>query len=328
MKAVTWRAFGAARDVLNIEELETPTPSKSEVLVRLAFSGVNPSDAKARSGTRPGVTKPPFDVIVPHSDGAGVIEAVGEGVDAARIGQRVWIWNGQWQRAKGTCAEYICLPEAQVIELPQKVSLETGAVLGIPGLTACHCVFANGEVAGKTILISGGGGSVGFWAVQLAKWGGATVLATCGKRDVARVRAAGADDVFLYDSDSLSDDILRATNGNGVDHAVEVEFGENVELLANVMASNGYVSAYGSAKRMQPELSFGPILFKALTVDVTLIYILPKAQRAAAIKRLHAALIDGAVNLPKPNFFSMEDAGAAHECVEIGGRVGSVLIQI
>ena len=326
MKAVTWRAFGAARDVLRIEELEAPAPGPGEVLVRVAFSGVNPSDVKARGGARPGVTKPPFEVIVPHSDGAGVIEAVGEGVDRARVGEAVWIWNGQWQRPFGTCAEYVCLPEAQAVTMPEGVTLETGAVLGIPGMTACHCVFGGGDIGGKTVLVSGGGGAVGFLAVQLAKWGGARVIATCGARDMDRVRDAGADVVLPYNSATLAADILSATEGGGVDLAVEVEFGVNAALLAEVMVANGRVAIYGSAKDMAPELPFGPMLFKALTLDIVLIYILPDGPRDAAIRRLHAALGDGALRLPEPHVFAPEQAAQAHEMVEAGGRVGAVLV--
>lgn len=326
MKAVTWRAFGAARDVLKLEELATPTPQAGEVLVRVAFSGANPSDVKARAGSRPGVTKPPFEVIVPHSDGAGVIEAVGAGVDAARVGERVWIWNGQWQRPMGTCAQYISLPQSQAVALADAVTLETGAILGIPGLTACHCVFGGADIAGKTVLVSGGGGAVGYLAVQLAKWGGARVLATCSARDMDRVRGAGADAVFAYDSATLAEDILAATDGAGVDRAVEVELGVNLGLLVEVMVPCGEIAVYGSAKEMAPTLPFGPMLFKALTVDITLIYILPDPERQAAIVRLNAALAAGAIALAAPNVFAAAEAGAAHEMVEAGGRSGAVLI--
>ncbi|MBO9406558.1 NADPH:quinone reductase [Shimia sp. R9_1] len=325
MKAVTWRRFGAAQDVLQVEDLPKPTPAEGEVLVRVAFSGANPSDAKARSGTRPGVTKPPFEVIVPHSDGSGVIEAVGAGVDAASVGERVWIWNGQWQRPFGTCAEYVALPADQAVALPDCVSLEVGAVLGIPGLTAAQTVFGDGDVTGQTVLVAGGGGAVGYLAVQLAVWGGATVIATCGARDVDRVRAAGATHVFDYASPTLAEDILAASGG-GVDRAVEVELGPNLSLLAEVMKPLGTIAAYGSAKDMTPEMPFGPMLFKALKLDITLIYILPKAARDAAIARLHEALEAGALTLEAPNVFAPEEAGAAHDLVEAGGRKGAVLV--
>jgi len=325
MKAVTWRGFGPARDVLKVEELATPTAGAGEVLVRVAYSGVNPSDCKARSGSRPGVTKPPFEVIVPHSDGSGVIEAVGEGVDAARVGARVWLWNGQWQRPFGTCAEYIAVPAEQAVALPDSVSLEDGAVMGIPGLTAAQTVFGGGDVAGKTVLVSGGGGSVGFLAVQLAAWGGATVIATCGARDMARVKAAGATHVFDYASATLAEDILAVCDG--VDRAIEVELGSNLPLLTEVMKPLGTIAAYGSAKDMAPEMPFGPMLFKALKLDISLIYILPLAEREAAIARLHGAFADGALKLDAPNVFALEDAAAAQEMVEAGGRTGAVLVK-
>lgn len=326
MKAVIYRAFGAAKDVLSVEEIATPAPGPGEVLVRVAFSGVNPSDVKARAGSRPGVTKPPFPEIAPHSDGAGVIEAVGAGVDPARVGERVWLWNGQWQRALGTCAEFIALPEAQAVRLPEAVSLEVGAVLGIPGLTAAQCVFGGGDVAGKTVLISGGAGTVGHLAVQLASWGGATVIATGSPKDFDKMRKAGAAQVLDYHSENLAADILAANGGTPVDAAVEVEFGTNIAVLAEVMAPNGRVAIYGSAKDMAPTIPFGPILFKALTLDVVLIYILPEAERAAAIARLHGALDEGALEVPVGQVFAPEDAAKAHEAVEAGGRDGAVLI--
>ncbi len=325
MKAVTWRGFGPARDVLKVEDLATPTAGAGEVLVRVAYSGVNPSDCKARSGSRPGVTKPPFEVIVPHSDGSGVIEAVGAGVDAARVGERVWLWNGQWQRPFGTCAEYIAVPAEQAVALPDGVSLADGAVMGIPGLTAAQTVFGGGDVAGQTVLVSGGGGSVGYLAVQLAAWGGATVIATCGARDMDRVKAAGATHVFDYASPTLAADFLAVCDG--VDRAVEVELGPNLPLLTEVMKPLGTIAAYGSAKDMAPEMPFGPMLFKALKLDISLIYILPLAEREAAIARLHGAFADGALKLDAPNVFALEEAAAAHEMVEAGGRTGAVLVK-
>ncbi|KPA20163.1 Phthiocerol synthesis polyketide synthase type I PpsC [Shimia sp. SK013] len=327
MKAVTWRAFGPARDVVSVEDIATPEAGPGEVLVRVAFSGVNPSDCKARSGSRPGVTKPAFEVIVPHSDGAGVIEAVGAGVDANRVGQRVWLWNGQWQRAFGTCAEYIAVPAEMAVALPAGVSLEDGAVLGIPGLTAAQTVFGGGDVSGQTVLVSGGGGSVGYLAVQLAAWAGARVIATCGARDMERVRAAGADVVLDYRSETLVADIMAGSDGAGVDRAVEVEFGPNLPILCEVMKPLGTIAAYGSAKDMAPQMPFGPMLFKALKLDITLIYILPLEARLAAVAKLHEALTAGALRFEPPHIFAIEKAANAHEMVETGGRTGAVLVR-
>lgn len=327
MRAITYDKFGAASDVLTLTEVETPSPGIGEVLVRLNVSGVNPSDAKARAGVRPGVTKPAFDIVIPHSDGAGVIEAVGDGVPDARVGERVWIWNGQWQRAFGTAADYIALPARNAVPLPDAVSFDQGATLGIPGLTACHTVFGGGDIAGKIVVISGGAGAVGHMAVQLAKWGGATVIATSSVDAEAHVLAAGADVVLDYADPDLARKILDASDG-GVDRAVEVEFGQNAALLADVMKPQATIAVYGSGKSMTPELPFGPFLFKALKIDISLIYILAAPEREAAIARLHAALEDGALHPSIDVTLPLEHCAKAHDRVMTPGRRGAVVLHM
>jgi len=327
MRAITYSEFGKARDVLKLAELETQDPQAGEVRVRLALSGVNPSDVKARAGIRPGVTKPAFDRIIPHSDGAGEIEAVGAGVDNARIGQRVWIWNGQWQRAFGTAATHITLPAHQAVPLPDAVSFETAASLGIPGLTACHAIFGGGGVAGETVLVQGGAGTVGYLAVQLAKWGGARVIATASPATHDRVVAAGADVVLNYGDGDLAARILAANDGNPVETIAEVEFGQNITIDAEVIAPNGRIAAYGSAKEMAPTLSFGPLLYKAVTIDIMLIYLLPSGPRETATTKLHNALEDGALSCPVERVFPLTETAAAHEAVEAGARSGAILVE-
>ena len=327
MRAISYDVFGPANEVLQESDLPRPTPGPGEVLVRLAYCGVNPSDAKARAGARPGVTKPAFPRIVPHSDGAGVIEAVGNGVDGARIGARVWIWNGQWQRAFGTAAEYIALPEAQAVDLPDGVSLEVGATLGIPGLTAAQTVFGGGDIAGQTLLVAGGAGAVGHNAVQLAKAGGATVLATCSTKAMDRVRDAGADHVFDYGDPDLAAQIKGVTP-DGVHRAVEVEFGANADLLAEVMTPLGTIATYGSGKEMAPTLPFGPYLFKALKIDITLIYILPWPERQAIIAKLHEALERGALTPAIGAQYPLEACAEAQDAVMTPGRAGAVLLDL
>lgn len=326
MHSVFYDRFGPAADVLNLASFDTPAPAADEVTVRLAFSGVNPSDIKARAGSRPGVVKPAFPQIIPHSDGAGVVEAVGAGVDPARIGTRVWIWNGQWQRAFGTASTHITLPAAQAVTLPDSVSLETGAVLGIPGLTAAEAVFGGGDVTGRTLLVSGAGGTVGYLALQLAVWGGARVIATCSPRDTARVKAAGARTVLDYRAETLAADILAANDGAPVDRILEVEFGANINMNAEVIAPNGTIAAYGSQIEMAPVLPFGPLLFKAATLDIILIYLLPMAQRLERINRLHDALKAGALVCPVETVYPMADCAAAHDAVLKGTRAGAILI--
>ncbi|APX12468.1 NADPH:quinone reductase [Tateyamaria omphalii] len=328
MKCIQYSRFGPAADVLTLAELPTPDPAAGEVLVELSYSGVNPSDVKARGGTRPGATKPPFDQIVPHSDGAGRIVAIGDGVPADRIGQRVWIWNGQWQRPFGTAATHICLPSDQAVDLPDGVSEQTGAVLGIPGLTAAQAVFGGGAVAGQTVLVQGGAGTVGLLAVQLAKWGGARVIATAHGAGMERAEAAGADAVLDYTAPDLGEAILNANEGAPVERIVEVELGQNIDTDAQVIAPNGSIAVYGSARNMTPTLPFGPLLFKAVTLDVLLIYLLPKAERDAAIAYLHDALSEGALTCPIAQVFPLARTAAAHEAVERGGRDGAVLVEV
>ncbi|MEY8829115.1 NADPH:quinone reductase [Sedimentitalea sp. XS_ASV28] len=326
MKAVVYDRFGGARDVLRLEEIETPRPEAGEVTVDLLFSGVNPSDVKARAGSRPGVTRPPFPLVIPHSDGAGVISAVGEGVDAARIGERVWIWNGQWRRAFGTAASRITPPQSQAVTLPDSVDFETGAVLGIPGLTAAFTVFSGGDVAGKTLLIQGGAGTVGLLAVQLAKWGGAHVIATARGRGAERAREAGADAMVDYAAPDLGGRILAANSGRPIDRIVEVEFGRNIAADTEVIAENGTICAYGSALEMQPALPFYPLLFKAVTIEIALIYLLGEDQRKSTIDRLNHALAEGALRCPVERVYPLAECAAAHEAVEAGNRAGAILL--
>ncbi|MEP5151981.1 NADPH:quinone reductase [Planktotalea sp.] len=328
MRAICYSKFGEAAEVLALHDVDMPEPQAGEVRVALKFSGVNPSDAKSRRGSRPGVTKPPFELVIPHSDGSGVIDAVGAGVDPARVGQRVWIWNGQWQRAFGTAADAITLPAEQAVKLPDEVSFETGATLGIPGLTAAHTVFGGGDVTRQTLLISGGAGAVGHNAVQLAKWGGATVIATASPSAFERVKAAGADHLLDYRAPDLAGQILALTEGKGVDRAVEVEFGANVNLLAEVVRANGVISAYGSQIDLAPTLPFGPLLFKAITIDIALVYILRPNERAAAVQKLHNALTAGALVPAVHDIMPLENAAAAHERVMRAGRNGAVLLKI
>lgn len=326
MRAVTYTDFGPAKEVLHLSEQDIPAPGRGEVLVELAFSGVNPSDVKARAGARPGVSKPPYPMVCPHSDGSGIITAVGDGVDSGRIGTRVWVWNAQWKRAFGTCAEAVTLPSEQAVNLPDCASFEEGASLGIPGLTAAHVVFGGGDVAGRTVLIHGGNGSVGHLAVQLAAWAGARVIATARPGAAERCRAAGADAVLDYRSETLAKDILAANNGAEIERIIDVEFGTNIDVNAEVIASCGTIVTYGSAKNLNPVLPFGALLFKAVTIDIALIYLLDYAKRQEAIARLTDAIDARALSCPVAQIFPLEDTAAAHEAVEAGNRAGAILI--
>ena len=196
MRAVWYEAYGPAKEVLKFGEIETPGPGAGEVRVRLHASGANPSDYKARLGSRGEMRWPR---VIPHSDGAGVIESVGEGVDASRAGERVWIYNGQWERSYGTAAEFIVVPERQAVPLADSVDFAQGACLAIPAMTAHRALFLDGPIAGQTALVTGGAGAVGRYGVQLGKWGGATVIATVSSDEKAEIALdAGADHVVNY----------------------------------------------------------------------------------------------------------------------------------
>lgn len=327
VRAIVYDRFGAAKDVLQLKDLPKPIVKAGQVLVRLRASGVNPSDIRARAGGRPGIAKPPFPEIIPHSDGAGVIESVGEGVPESRIGERVWVWNGQWQRPFGTAAEYIALPAVQAVALPNNISFEEGAILGIPALTATHVVLGAGPVDGKTVLISGGAGTVGRLAVQVAAASGARVLATAhGDAEFAAAQSAGASIVLDYMSPTLAQDVLSATGDTLIDHAVEVEFGNNIEMLAQVISERGRIITYGSAREMRPTLPFYPLLFKAVSIDLILIYLLNDDERNRTIQNLTDLLTRGALDLRISETLPLEECAKAHEIIEAGSRAGSIIL--
>lgn len=331
MKAAYYDRFGPAREVLTIGELATPAPGPGEVLVRVRASGVNPSDVKLRAGKRPGgvAAEMPFPRIVPHSDGAGVIEAVGLGVDAAMIGTRVWLWNAQWGRAFGSGAEYVALPSEQAVPLPEATSFVEGACGGIPMTTACHCVFGDGDVTGKTVLVTGAAGAVGRYAVQMAKLGGATVLATVsGPEKAAEAEAAGADHILNYRSEDVASRVMAITGGAGVDRIVEVEFGGNLPVSNQIIAPNGVIAAYASMAAPEPALPFYQLMFRNVTLRMVVVYQLSIEARTAVIERLTPMLTAGALSHKIAATYPLADTAAAHEAVEAGDKIGAVVVEI
>jgi NADPH2:quinone reductase len=303
-----------------------PQPGPGEVRVRLRASGVNPSDVKSRSGVRGPIT---FPRVIPHSDGAGVIDAVGEGVEAERIGTRVWVWNAAYRRPFGTCGEFVCLPQAQAVPLPEGTSFEAGACLGIPASTACHAVFADGDVTAQTVLVTGGAGAVGHYAIQLARWGGARVIATVsGPEKAAAAEAAGAHAVVNYREGYVAAAILAANEGRPVDRVVEVEFGGNLAVTTAVLGEGGVIAAYGSMGDAEPRLPFYPLMFRHATLRMLLVYLLSQSERAATVSRLTAALEQGALQHAIAATFDLADSAHAHEAVESGRLIGNAVITI
>lgn len=326
MKAAFYDRNGPADDVLQVGEMPKPIPAAGEVLVRVHASGVNPSDVKSRAGLR---AKMAYPRVVPQSDGAGVIEAVGAGIDPARVGERVWIWNGQWQRPLGTAAEYIALPGLQASHLPDNTPFEAGACLGIPAMTAHRCVFADGPVAGQKILVTGGAGAVGHYAIQLARWGGAQVIATAsGPEKAAHAKAAGADRVVNYKTEDVAAAVKDFTQGQGVDRIVEVEFGGNLSTSLACLKTNGIIATYASGAVMEPKLPFYPMMFQGVTIRMVLVYILPEAARRQSIQDINHALAQGALVHAIAETYPLERIAAAHKAVESGKMIGNVVVSI
>jgi len=326
MLAGYYERQGPAAEVIVVGELPTPKPQAGEVLVRVAASGVNPSDVKTRAGNRRPM---PFPLVVPHSDGAGTIVKVGSGVPAARVGERVWLWNAAFERAFGSNAQYVALPSAQAVPLPEATSFAVGACLGIPALTAHRCVFADGPVDGLDLLVTGGAGAVGSYAVQMAKRGGARVIATVSSPEkAAHALAMGADRAIDYRREDVAAAVRDATDGRGVDRIVEVEFGANLAVSLAVLKHNGIVAAYGSAAVPEPVLPFYPMLFAGQSLRMVIVYRLPPAAREAAIADIAGWLEAGALQHPISGRFALADSVAAHEQVESGRRLGATIVEM
>lgn len=326
MKAAYYEKTGPAADTFVVAELDDPAPAPGEVLVEVATSAVNPSDAKTRSGARGPLA---FDRIIPHSDGAGRIAAVGEGVSRERIGERVWLWNSAWKRAHGSNGTLVALAEEQAVFLPDAASYEDGACLGIPALTAHRCLFADGPINGQDILVTGGAGTVGSYAIQMAKLKGARVFTTVSSDEkAAHARKMGADIVLNYRSEDVAAEILEATSGKGVERIVEVEFGGNLPVTQKVLAQNGMIAAYGSMADPEPKLPFYPMMFAGQTLRMVLVYVLPPAARAAGIADITGWLTNNDLQHPVARTFSLEDSADAHVFVEGGTKIGTTVIKV
>ena len=326
MQAAWYETIGSADEVLQVGEIDNPSPGQGDVLVQMKTSGVNPSDVKTRAGARGDLQ---FPKIIPHSDGGGVVTAVGEGVSKDRIGERVWIWNGAFGRAYGTCAELISLPSNQAVSMPDSTSFETAACLGIPAATAFYGIFCDGSVNDQNILITGGAGAVGHLGIQLAKWSGANVITTVSGDDKATAaKTAGADLVINYKTDDVIEAVNDFTKGDGVDRILEVEFGGNLSVSQHVIKNNGVIASYGSVAEANPPVPFYDLMFKGVTLNTYLIYIVPESDRAKINEGITAALSDNALNPIIAESFPLPSIIDAHKAVEAGSVIGNVIITI
>jgi NADPH2:quinone reductase len=325
MRAAYYEQNGPANAVLKLGEVEMPRPGPSEVRVKLVTSGVNPSDVKARSGA---TRKIAYPRVIPHSDGAGEIDMVGDGVSAARVGERVWVWNAQWLRPFGTCAEYVALPSAQAVRLPASTNFEVGACLGIPAMTAYHAIAVAGAAPGVTLLVAGGAGAVGHYAVQFAKAAGATVIATISSPDKAQAaRAAGADHTIDYRRDDVGERVMALTAKQGVDAIVEVDFATNAKLAPAVLRERGTIVIYGTGAP-QSEIPGMFFLRNAIALKFIYVYELNAVERAAALDGITRSLAAGSLITLVGKTLPLAEVVAAHEAVEQGKILGNVVINI
>lgn len=328
MKAAWYTQNGEAQDVMLVGELSTPSPQPGEVLVRLATSGVNPSDVKSRRA-RP-VNDP---LIVPHSDGAGVIEAVGADVPAARVGERVWIWNGQWQRPLGTCAEYIAVPAVQAVALPEGVDFAAGACMGIPGLTAVQAVILAerlaGDLRGQTVLVTGASSAVGHYITQMVTLAGGRVIGTVGSEvKAAHARTAGMQEAIFYKTESVPERVKALTNGRGADVIIDMDFSTTARWAAEgALAPHGQVVCYGS-NALEVPLPFRPWLYQSMGVKFFLVYDLTPADRRVAVQRLSDMLVANQLQHSIGARFTLNQVAQAHRTVEAGQTVGNVVIDL
>ena len=320
MKAALYDRYGPAAEVLRVQEVERPEPGPGEVRVKVAMSALNPTDYKSRAGSTP---RPIDGFQIPHHDGAGVIDAVGEGVDPARIGQRVWLWFAAFGRRWGTAAEWTVVPGRQAVPLPEGASLELGASLGVPAMTAHRCLFADGPVTGKTVLVAGGAGAVGHFAIQLARRSGAQVIATVSGPEKAELaRQAGADHVVNYRDPDAADQIKAVAPR--VDRVVEVALGTNLALdLA--LAGPGTVIVTYAAEATDPVLPVRACMTANVLLRFILLYGVPGTALDDAVAGISAALAEGTLTELPGRRFPLSEIVAAHEAAE-AGPIGKLLV--
>lgn len=323
MRAAWYSEFGGP-EVLQVGDQPTPTPGAGEVLVRIAVSGVNPVDWKRRSAK----AEAPQDVLIPHFDGAGVIAATGEGIDATRKGQEVWVYEAFWQRPHGTAAEYCVVPAGRAVPLPGGADFAAGATFGIPALTAHRAVFADGPVQGQTVLVTGGAGAVGAYAIQFAKLGGARVIATVSSTEKADLaRTFGADVTVDRKAEDVAGRVKELTKGAGVDRIVEVDFGGNYETSLAVIRENGVIAGYSSDSVPEVPLTFRNLMLKNITVRGVLVFNMPEKAKQAAIKDLQGWYADGKLDPHLGPRFPLADIRKAHERQQ-QGTVGNILVDV
>jgi NADPH2:quinone reductase len=325
VKAVWYERTGAAPTVLTLGEMPTPEAGEGEVRIRLEASGVNPADVGRRSGSYRAMEYPR---VIPNSDGAGVVDQIGDGVTRFAVGERVWLFNGQRNgRAFGTAAEYIALADYLVAPLPDDVSFVAGATLGIPCMTAWCCLFCDGPIAGQTVLVPGGAGAVGHYAVQLAKWGGARVIATVSSsiKDM-EARRAGADLVINYRTEDVVARVMAFTEMRGVDRVVDVDFGGNLATTLKLMSMNSTIAVYATNGNRTPMVPMRELMEKCIALRTLVLFALPPPLLAAAQEDISRWLAAGTRIHNIAGQFPLAETVQAHMAVEKGDKIGTVIV--
>lgn len=328
MRAAWFERVGPAREVLQVGTLPTPQPDPGEVLVRVAVSGVNPHDTKKRSGW---TGRPlPAARIVPHADGAGIIAAVGHGVASSRVGERAWFFRADIVRpGSGSAAEYVLVPAAHAIPLSHEVDFATGAALGVPGLTAYEAVFADGPVTGQVVLVHGGAGAVGAYAIQLAHWNGARVIASVSSPEkAAYALARGAEVAIDYRREDVAGRVMEVTGGAGVDRIVEVDLGANLAIDVAAIKPHGVIASYSSTRVREPVLPYYDLAVKGVILRFVQGVILPESTREAGARLLGVLCARNALLHPPLHRFPLSRIAEAHEALESGTVIGKALVDV
>ena len=327
MKAISFSEFGPAHQVLKASEWPTPNPGPGEVLVKLHATGVNPSDVKKRAGGFPNLLDD--GAVIPHSDGAGVIEGVGSGVPTARVGERVFVYQAQYARLHGTAAEYVAIDTLRAPRLPDNTAFDVGACVGIPILTAHRCVFADGDVAGQWVLVTGGAGRVGYYAIQWAQRAGARVIATASNEaDALACREAGAEHVVNHREAGWGRQVLEHSGGFQMDRAIDVEFGANLPELLDCLRTGATIATYSSTVVPEPSLPFRTMMFMDLTVRMVIVYAMPETAKARAVADIQALLAEGGLRHRIAQTLPFAEMARAHEIIEDGSVRGCVVVTL
>lgn len=326
MKAAFYDRQGAARDVLVVADLPDPRAGRGEVRVRVAFSGLNPTDIKTRSGFAGKAM--PYARITPHQDGSGVIDQVGEGVPASRLGERVWVYEAQTGRATGTAAQYVVVPTANAVALPHGAALDIAACLGIPAMTAHRCLFADGDIRGLRVLVHGGAGAVGTSAILLAKWAGAWVAATVSRPEQEEVaRRAGADLIIYRRTEDVAARLRHAVGDAGIDRIVDVDLVANIDINLACLAINGVVSAYATENPAASlSFPFHRAMLRGLVFRCVFVYAMSEQAHTDAVRDINACLADDAYRPAIGLRLALGQIVAAHEAQEAHGVVGKILV--